>query len=99
MYDGGKRVQFSTPSPDQTIDLSGLRCPHLVAATVRALRTLAPGQILRVITTDLNSPSNMTAWSRQSDHDLLDMYAEDGRFHFYADQKARATNLDNILLF
>jgi hypothetical protein len=25
----------------------------------------------------------MAAWSRQSDHDLLDMYMEAGRFHFY----------------
>lgn len=76
-------MQLTTPTPDETIDLSGLRCPHLVAATVRALRKLASGQILLVITTDLNSPSNMTAWSRQSDHRLLELYTEHGRFHFY----------------
>ncbi|MCP4360359.1 MAG: sulfurtransferase TusA family protein [Chloroflexi bacterium] len=76
-------MQLTTPSPDKTLDLSGLRCPHLVVATVKALRTLERGQILQVIATDLNSPSNMTAWSRQSGHQLLELYDEDGRFFFF----------------
>ncbi len=50
---------------------------------MKALRSLEEGQILQVITTDLNSPSNMTAWSRQSGHELLELYDEDGRFHFF----------------
>ncbi len=83
MSEQGVSMPISTPTPDETIDLGDLRCPHLVLATMRALRALAVGQILRVITTDLSSPSNMTAWSRQSGHALLDMYAEDGRFFFY----------------
>ncbi|NKQ36267.1 MAG: sulfurtransferase TusA family protein [Chloroflexi bacterium] len=76
-------MQLSTPTPHKTIDLSGLRCPHLVVATMKALRSLECDQILQVITTDLNSPSNMTAWSRQSGHQLLELYDDDGRFYFF----------------
>ena len=77
---GLQAVRLSTPTPDKTIDLSGMRCPHLVIATMEALRAVEPGQVLRVIATDLNSPSNMTAWSRQSGHPILDIYAEDDHF-------------------
>ena len=76
-------MQLSMPTPHKTIDLSGLRCPHLVVATMKALRSLECDQILQVIATDLNSPSNMAAWSRQSGHELLELYDEDGRFCFF----------------
>jgi tRNA 2-thiouridine synthesizing protein A len=76
-------VRLDTPTPHKSIDLTGLRCPHLVTTTVKTIRQLDPGQILQVITTDLNSPSNMSAWSRQSGNPLIDMYDEDDRFVFY----------------
>lgn len=50
---------------------------------MKALRSLEDEQILQVIATDLNSPSNMTAWSRQSGHQLLELYDDDGRFYFF----------------
>ena len=80
-------VNLTTPSPDEVLDLSGLRCPHLVIATHQALRKMAPGQILQVITTDLNSPSNMAAWSRQSGQKLLEMYDEESSFVFYFERQ------------
>lgn len=55
---------------------------------MKALRGLAQGQVLEVITTDLNSPSNMLAWSRQSGHRLLEVFDEDGRFVFYFERGA-----------
>lgn len=74
---------MDVPTPHQTIDLTGLRCPNLVIAIIAALRTLSPNQILQVTATDLNAPSNVAAWSRQSGHTLLEMYEENGRFIFY----------------
>ena len=76
-------MRLTTPIPHKVIDLTGLRCPHLVIATVKALRSLQRGEILQVFATDLNAPSNMAAWSRQSGHKLLDIYDEDGRFVFF----------------
>jgi len=85
-------VRLETPTPHKTIDLSGLRCPHLISTTVRTIRKLEPGHVLQVITTDINAPSNMTAWSHQSGNELLDMYDEDGRFIFYFRRRDRAVD-------
>lgn len=69
--------------PHKTIDLSSLRCPHLLITTIYALRTLEPGQTLKVLATDLNAPSSLGAWSRQSGHELVEMYDDDGTFVFF----------------
>lgn len=76
-------MTLTTPTAQQTLDLSGMRCPHLVISTLQALRRLEPGQVLQVIATDLSAPSNMAAWCRQSQNPLLDLYEENGRFVFY----------------
>ena len=81
--DRGVHVELTTPIAHKLIDLTGLRCPHIVISTFHALRMLKQGQILQLTTTDLNSPSNIAAWCRQSGHPLLDMYEENGRFVFY----------------
>ena len=73
----------STITCHQSIDLSGLRCPKMVIATIHALAQLKTGQILQVIATDLSAPSNMAAWCRQSGNALVEMYEENGRFVFY----------------
>ena len=71
-----------TAVSDLTIDLSGLRCPNLLVTTIRALATLKNGRILKIIATDLNAPSNLSLWCRQSEHTLQDMYEENGNFIF-----------------
>lgn len=75
-------MSTETAVPHKTIDLSGLRCPNTVIATIRALETLQNGQLLQVIATDLNAPSNISAWCRQSSHKMVEMYEENGRFVF-----------------
>lgn len=69
-----------TLTPNTTIDLTGYRCPNLTIAIIRAMRSLQEGQIIQIIATDLNAPSNITAWCRQSGHILLDMYDEGQQF-------------------
>ncbi len=68
--------------PNKIIDLSGLRCPNTVIGTIKALKEMEAGQILQITATDLNAPSNMTAWCRQSCHKLLELYEENGYFIF-----------------
>ncbi|MCA9920952.1 MAG: sulfurtransferase TusA family protein [Anaerolineales bacterium] len=82
-------MSLQTAVSDHTIDLSGLRCPNLVIATIKTLAALENGRILKVITTDLNSPSNMALWCRQSGHSLLDMYEENGRFIFFIKKQGK----------
>lgn len=68
--------------PDKVVDFGGLRCPHLVIAIIKALDLLRSGQVLQLSATDLHAPSNVVSWCRQSGHQLIDMYEEDGRFIF-----------------
>ncbi|MCA9972573.1 MAG: sulfurtransferase TusA family protein [Anaerolineales bacterium] len=68
--------------PDKTADFSGLRCPRLVIAIIHTLTLLQPNQILQVTADDLNAPSSVAAWCRQSDHELLEMVESNGRFTF-----------------
>lgn len=76
-------MSLQTPAADQILDLSGVRCPHLIIVTMRALRQLSPNQVLQVIATDLNAPSSISSWSQQSGNELIDMYDENGRFVFF----------------
>lgn len=76
-------MQLKTHKHAESVDLSDLRCPHIVIGIIAALTRLGPGKVLQVIAADLNAPSNIAAWVSQSDHELLDLYAEDGRFFFY----------------
>jgi TusA-related sulfurtransferase len=67
---------------DKSLNLYGLRCPHLLISVIAAIRSLKPDQNLQIRATDLNSPSSIRAWSRQSGNELLDMYQEDDCFVF-----------------
>jgi tRNA 2-thiouridine synthesizing protein A len=80
-------VSPQTAVSNLTIDLSGLRCPNLLVTTIRALATLKNGRILKIIATDLNAPSNMALWCRQSEHILRDMYEENGNFIFFIEKQ------------
>ncbi len=75
-------MSVHTYQPDRIVDFGGLRCPHLVIAAINALKFLHPGQILQISATDLQAPSNVVSWCRQSEHQLIDMYEENGRFVF-----------------
>ena len=66
----------------ESLDLCGLRCPHLLISVIGALRSLKPNHKLQIRATDLNARSSITAWSRQSGNELLDMYQEDDCFVF-----------------
>ena len=76
-------MQLKTHRHAKSVDLSDLRCPHIVIAIIKALTPMETGDVLRVIAADLDAPSNIAAWVNQSDHELLDLYTENGRFCFY----------------
>lgn len=76
-------MHFVTHQPEKTIDLRGLRCPNLVICIIKALDQIPPGTLLQITTDDLNAPSNIAAWCRQSEHELIEVLDEDGRFIFF----------------
>ncbi len=84
-------MKLETITPDKCLDLSGLRCPHLLIAAIEALQTLPPDHILQITATDLNAPSSLSAWARQSGNPLLDVYPENDHFIFLLQRRQPAS--------
>ncbi len=56
---------------NQELDARGLNCPLPILRTKKALTTMNPGQILRVLATDPGSVKDFEAFARQTGHLLL----------------------------
>ena len=84
--------------PFKALDLCGMRCPHLIINVIAAIRALKPEQKLLIRATDLNAPSSITAWSRQSGNELLDIYQEGDCFVFLLKrQPKQVETIDSML--
>lgn len=68
---------------DLEVDCSGMLCPVPVIKTSAGIKKIEVGQVLKMIATDPGAPPDMEAWSRQTGHELLHHYEEDGKFIFY----------------
>jgi len=85
---------------DRTIDLGSLRCPHLLIATIREIRRMSDGQVLQIYAKDLNAPSSIAAWARQSGNELLEMSDDHGDsdsnngFVFFLRRRSESSNLN-----
>ncbi|WAJ26421.1 sulfurtransferase TusA family protein [Antarcticirhabdus aurantiaca] len=60
-------------TPDRTLDLSGLKCPLPALRTEKALRGLAPGTRLAVISTDPLAALDIPHLVNQTGHRLAEM--------------------------
>ena len=67
---------------DQVLDCSGLLCPMPVVKTMKAIKQMEIGQVLKLIATDPGAPPDMAAWSRQTGNQILEQHEEDGKFIF-----------------
>ena len=65
-----------------TLDAKGLLCPLPVLRTRRALRELAPDQLLRVETTDQAALNDIPAYCAMSGHELVMVGEEDEGVYF-----------------
>lgn len=64
------------------LDCSGLLCPMPVVKTSKAIKTMAIGETLEMISTDAGSMPDMHAWARQTKHELLEAQELGGKFRF-----------------
>jgi tRNA 2-thiouridine synthesizing protein A len=64
------------------LDLKGLNCPLPVLRANRALRTMQPGEKLRVLATDRAAVADFRAFCRETGHDLLAFGEEAGVLSF-----------------
>jgi tRNA 2-thiouridine synthesizing protein A len=68
---------------DKEFDASGLACPLPIVKTKKALSDMAPGQVLRVISTDPGSVCDMAAFAETTGNTLLEQGNENKKFVFF----------------
>jgi len=68
---------------DKEFDASGLACPLPIVKTKKALSDMAPGQVLRVISTDPGSVCDMAAFAEQTGNQLLEQASENKKYVFF----------------
>ncbi|AFZ82654.1 sulfurtransferase TusA family protein [Candidatus Kinetoplastidibacterium crithidiae] len=56
---------------DSYIDARGLNCPLPILKTKKALSEMESGQILRIITTDVNADSDFNIFSKQTGNNII----------------------------
>ncbi len=69
-------------TPTKVLDCSGLLCPMPVVKTAKAIKELAIGDTLEMISTDAGAMPDMKAWANQTKHELLEAVEEGGKYRF-----------------
>ena len=71
----------------KSLDLKGLSCPLPVIKTAKAMKELAPGQLLEVLATDPGSVPDFKAWAQTTGNPLVESGQEGGVFRFLLKKK------------
>ena len=69
-------------NPDRQIDCTGLFCPMPIVKTRDAIRDMAVGQVLEMLSDDPGSDPDMKSWARSSGHDLIGVSRHGAVYHF-----------------
>ena len=95
-----ERGLTATPLPDSTpiptiesmsetlLDVKGMNCPLPVLRANRALRSMAPGEKLRVLATDRAAIADFRAFCQETGHALIAMSDEAGVLSFVIRRRA-----------
>ena len=70
-------------TPNQTADFSGLACPMPILKTKKAVDGMKVGEILKMISTDPGSVSDVQAWVSKTGHELLGHEESGGKYIFF----------------
>jgi tRNA 2-thiouridine synthesizing protein A len=77
----------STEQIAQVVDAKGLSCPMPIVKTAQAIKGLASGQLLEVLSTDPGSVKDFTAWAKSTGNPLVEQAEEGGVFRFVLRKK------------
>lgn len=69
--------------PDEVLDAKGLSCPMPVLKTKKAIVSMQPGQVLKVMTTDPASKADVPALIKRLGHEVISIEQHNGEFSFY----------------
>jgi tRNA 2-thiouridine synthesizing protein A len=67
---------------DHVLDASGLACPMPIVKTRMAMDSLSSGQVLKLLSTDRGSCTDVPAWTQSTGHELLEQRDDAGTFVF-----------------
>jgi tRNA 2-thiouridine synthesizing protein A len=70
-----------------SLDLKGLSCPLPIIKTAKAMKEMAPGQLLEAFATDPGSVSDFKAWAQTTGNPLVESSQEGGVFRFLLKKK------------
>jgi tRNA 2-thiouridine synthesizing protein A len=69
-------------APDQVLDCVGLFCPMPILKTREAMRPMAVGQLLEMLSDDPASEADMKSWTRRTGHELVAVERHGAVFRF-----------------
>ena len=69
-------------NPDKQIDCTGLFCPMPIVKTREAIRQMAAGQLLEMLSDDPASEPDMKSWAQITGNDLVHTARDAGVFRF-----------------
>jgi len=67
---------------DHTLDAKGLNCPLPILKARKALKDVAAGETLEILSTDPGSVSDFEAFCRQTGNELLESSTDDSVYRF-----------------
>jgi tRNA 2-thiouridine synthesizing protein A len=70
-----------------TLDARGLKCPMPIVKTAQAIKSVASGELLEVLTTDPGAVADFAAWSRSTGNTLVEQSIVDGVYRFVLRRK------------
>jgi len=70
-----------------SLDLKGLSCPMPIIKTAKAMKALAPGELLEAFATDPGSVPDLKAWAKATGNPLVESTQEGAVFHFILKKK------------
>jgi tRNA 2-thiouridine synthesizing protein A len=70
-----------------SLDLKGLSCPLPIIKTAKAMKQIAPGELLEALATDPGSVSDFKAWAKTTGNPLVESSQEAGVFRFVLQKK------------
>ena len=68
---------------DKLLDARGLLCPMPIVKAGKEMKTLQPGQVLKILATDRGAIADMPAWAEDTENELLEWHDEGGTLVFY----------------
>ncbi len=69
-------------NPDRQIDCTGLFCPMPIVKTREAMKQMARGQVLEMVSDDPASEADMKSWAQITGNELVHVGRDRGVFRF-----------------